>query len=120
MPLAMLRHARTIRVRAFLLLATFVAGGISLPSLDALLYHQRAHDARTWHDHVEPAGGCLDHGERCVLGRTATGAGAAPEPGGEVRIEYAGRSSRPAQPTQRGLHSHLGTLPPQRAPPALA
>jgi hypothetical protein len=60
------------RARAWLLLALFLCAGTSLPSLDALLYHQRA-DPMAGRVHIEPAGGCTSHADHCTLGRTPPG-----------------------------------------------
>ena len=107
-----------LRAKAFLLLAVFLSAGTSLPGPDALLYHGGAAELDRSSSHIEPAGGCLDHAEHCVLGRTATGAGADVPPITVVRAELA---SRPIQPiTAQPLFSADPTgIPNSRAPPVL-
>ena len=110
--------ARLIQVKAFLLLAVFLSAGTSLPGPDALLYHHGAAELDRANSHIEPAGGCLDHAGHCVLGRTATGAGADVPPTTVVRGELSGR---PVQPiTAQPLFSADPTgIPNSRAPPVL-
>lgn len=109
---------RLIRAKALLLLLVFLAAGTSLPSLDSLLFHQDAdHPSRSL-THVEPAGGCLDHAEHCVLGRTATVASSVATPTVQIRLQPAGGPV--GRPTSKSLQSAepAGT-PHSRAPPVL-
>jgi hypothetical protein len=107
-----------LRVKAFLLLAVFLSAGTSLPGPDALVYHHGTAELDRSSSHIEPAGGCLDHAEHCVLGRTATGSGA---DAASVAVVTVAPASRPAQPlTAHSLFSAdpAGT-PNSRAPPVL-
>ena len=110
---------RLNRVKSALLLTVFLSAGTSLPSLDGLLFHQKAGEPQRSQTHIEPAGGCLDHAEHCVLGRTATGAGAVATPVTEVRVEPASRSALKPLLTQPGRSHHRGAIHQPRAPPAL-
>jgi hypothetical protein len=106
------------QARASLLLAVFLSAGTSLPGLDALVYHHSATEADRSQSHVEPAGGCLDHGQHCTLGRTAGGSGTAPTPSTEVTVQPV---SPPDQPltTQSLLSVDPTGIPNCRAPPVL-
>jgi hypothetical protein len=110
--------ARLIRAKASLLLAVFLSAGTSLPSLDSLLFHQGAGAAQRSQIHVEPAGGCLDHAEHCVLGRTAT-SGALATLAVEIKVEPVSPSRLGPQPTYSGRGSLRGGLHQPRAPPPL-
>ena len=107
-----------IRVQSLLLLLVFLAAGTSLPSLDGLLFHGAGHPERS-QTHLEPAGGCLDHAEHCVLGRTATGAGAIGTPSSEVMVGPGSGSALQLLPTSLCRSYHRGVIPQPRAPPAL-
>ena len=109
--------ARLIRVKALLLLLVFLAAGTSLPSLDSLLFHGDAGKSQG-RIHLEPAGGCLDHGGHCVLGRTATGAGAVASPSSEIRIHSGGDHAGSRTPDSLLSAEPLGG-PHSRAPPVL-
>ena len=111
--------ARLIRVKALLLLLVFLAAGTSLPSLDSLLFHANAGESQRGRIHVEPAGGCLDHAEHCVLGRTATGAGAIATPIVEVTVEPGDGSALQLLPTSLCRSYARGIIHQPRAPPAL-
>jgi hypothetical protein len=112
--------ARLIQAKALLLLVVFLAAGTSLPSLDAVVYHNQGADAQRWQTHVEPAGGCLDHAEHCVLGRTAPGSGAVVGQPSKVKVEPFRRSAPQLASSQPQVDlSPLLTSKP-RAPPALA
>ena len=110
---------RLNRVKSALLLTVFLSAGTSLPSLDGLLFHQKAGEPQRSQTHIEPAGGCLDHAEHCVLGRTATGAGAVATPVTEVSVEPASPSALKPLPTQPGRSHTRGVIHQPRAPPAL-
>jgi hypothetical protein len=112
------RRLHRLRVRASVLLAVFLSAGTSLPSVDGLLFHQDGSEPGRAQTHVEPAGGCLDHANHCVLGRTATGSGADVTPLTEVPVELA---SRPALSVaaQSLLSADATGLPNSRAPPVL-
>ena len=106
-----------MRPRAFLLLALFLSAGSSLPSLDALFYHNRPGELAGSPAHIEPAGGCLNHAEHCSLGRTAPGSGAV----GTAAAEPPVASLSPPVPTplasQAERGNHRRTLAQPRAPP---
>jgi hypothetical protein len=56
------------RLRALLLVTLFVTGNFGLPATDILLEHSLGpHPASQVH--LEPAGGCRNHAEHCVLSR---------------------------------------------------
>jgi hypothetical protein len=106
---------RRIRLKASLLLAVFLSAGTTLPSLDGLLFHGGGEPERA-QTHLEPAGGCLEHAEHCVLGRTAAGAGAFVASITEVRV------APPSPPAYRPTHPILIDaddvgVPNCRAPP---
>ena len=105
------------RAKAFLLLAVFLSAGTSLPGLDALLYHHGGEVDRS-QSHIEPAGGCLDHAGHCVLGRTASGSGAAVSLVRGVRIEPAGRPVPALLPAVPHTKAYRSTVSQPRAPPA--
>ncbi len=111
--------ARLIRAKALLLLTVFLSAGTSLPSLDALAYHGDDAGSERSGTHVEPAGGCLSHGDQCSLGRTTSGSGAVASAEAESRLVP------PASPvTQHSSHlqpvcADPGALPHSRAPPTL-
>lgn len=112
------RRLYLFRVKASFLLAVFLSAGTSLPSLDGLLFHQNRGEPGRAQTHIEPAGGCLDHAQHCVLGRTATGSGANLTPTTEATVAPA---SRPALPVaaQSLLSADPTGLPNSRAPPVL-
>ena len=105
------------QVKAFLLLAVFLSAGTSLPSLDALWYHHGSEFDRS-QSHIEPAGGCLEHSGHCVLGRTATGSGAAVTPTPEVKAEPPSQPARPVSAQSLFSADPTGN-PNSRAPPVL-
>jgi len=110
-------RSRLRPAKAFLLLAVFLSAGTSLPSLDALVYHQSATELDRSQSHVEPAGGCLSHTDHCSLGRSASGSGAVATLGGVTRLEPL---SSPARLCARRLHpacADRGAIPQPRAPP---
>jgi hypothetical protein len=114
-----LAHARLFKAKASLLLTVFLSAGTSLPSLDGLLFHQEGgHPARS-QAHVEPAGGCLDHAEHCVLGRTATGSGAIATPLSEVSVELVTQPALQPLPAYLGPGYDRGVIHQPRAPPSL-
>ena len=107
-----------LRAKAFLLLAVFLSAGTSLPGPDALLYHHGAAELDRSSSHIEPAGGCLDHAEHCVLGRTATGSGAAASPDAESRYEPLCRVLHQPVPHPRPTCADRNAPPRTRAPPS--
>jgi hypothetical protein len=104
------------RVRAWLLLALFLCAGTSLPSLDALLYHQRA-DPMAGRVHVEPAGGCTSHSDHCTLGRTPPGSRAVMPLILVARLATDLRVAPTLLPPAPGLSPRAASLPRSRAPP---
>jgi hypothetical protein len=118
MPGNLARRTRRFQVKALLLLAVFLAAGTSLPSLDAVLYHSQGSEVQRWQSHVEDAGGCLDHSEHCVLGRTAPGSSAAAAHSGAIRTEPTRRPTPHRLPPQPQVAADRGTVPQPRAPPA--
>ena len=113
-----MRRLRWIQVRAILLLAVFLSAGSSLPSLDALVYHSGVGAVPRSQAHVEPAGGCLNHAEHCILGRTAPGSGAAGTVSNPVVVASVFTPSPQPLVTQAGS-THRLTLAQPRAPPTL-
>jgi hypothetical protein len=107
------------RLLAWLLLAVFLSAGTTLPGTDALLHHWRA-PADEQRTHVEPAGGCGAHAEKCTLGRTATGAGAAIVQSPVLRTQPFGNPSASVSRTVEILVADLDAIPHSRAPPASA
>ncbi len=105
------------RVRASLLLAVFLSAGTSLPSIDALAYHQGAEGERS-QPHIEPAGGCLSHAGHCSLGRTAPGSGAALYVATTIQAETDNRAAAPRLSSQLRFNTHQSGSPQPRAPPA--
>ncbi len=106
-----------LRIKAFLLLAVFISAGTSLPSLDALAYHQDGAAGGRSQPHVEPAGGCLNHADRCSLGRSAAGSGADLTLAGDIRLELVASTVRHAFPVQPPASPALVGFPQPRAPP---
>ena len=93
----------------------FAGMGVGFSMLDAVRYHGRGNES-SGHAHYDPAGGCRDHAENCVLLFSGATDRAAPLTPSETRF---------AQPvTQQESHtgdpaaSHAGVLAPSsRAPP---
>jgi hypothetical protein len=111
-------HPRSSRLSAILLLVVFLGAGSSLPSLDALLYHEHGPDRMAGLAHVEPAGGCTSHAEHCTLGLTAPGSSAWRAPFLPAPIRTAERAE--PTPTSERLSAHrTAPRPSSRAPPAL-
>jgi len=108
---------RLVRVRSLSLLLVFLAAGTSLPSLDSLLFHGDPAESRG-RIHVEQAGGCPDHAGHCVLGRTATGAGAILAAAVEISFEPAG-GPIDRLTSQSFLSTDPAGQPNSRAPPVL-
>jgi hypothetical protein len=107
------------RLLAWLLLTVFLGAGTTLPGPDDLLDHWGA-QAEQQRTHVEPAGGCGAHAEKCTLGRTAAGAGAAIVQSPVIRADL---SSAPAPVITHSAEivvANLGAIPHSRAPPAFA
>lgn len=110
--------ARLIQAKSLLLLLVFLAAGTSLPSLDSLLFHGNTEGSQRGRIHVEPAGGCLEHAGHCVLGRTATGAGAVATLAPDIRVGPSGGTA--GQLIPKCLLSTVSRgLPNCRAPPVL-
>jgi hypothetical protein len=106
----------TAPVRAWLLLALFLCAGTSLPSLDALLYHQHA-DPMAGRVHVEPAGGCTSHADHCTLRRTPPGSRAVMPLVLVARLATDLQVAPSLFPPAPGLAPHAASLPRSRAPP---
>jgi hypothetical protein len=105
------------RLVAFLLLGVFLGAGTSVPGPDVLFHHLNGH-ADQLRTHLDPAGGCGGHAERCTLGRAATGAGAAITPA-PVLSTRATETPPPALAAAVGtVSADLAALPHSRAPPA--
>jgi hypothetical protein len=107
-----------LRAKASLLLAVFLSAGTSLPSIDALAYHQDGAEGGKSQPHVDPAGGCASHADQCSLGRSASGSAAFAALSGGTRIEL---QSHPAQrqiPHFEPPCADLSAVPQPRAPPA--
>jgi hypothetical protein len=111
-------RARLTHAKASFLLLLFMSAGTSLPSLDALAFHQDGAGERS-RTHVEPAGGCLSHADHCTLGRTASGSGAVAEPGGETRFEPVCCPAKPQVLHLLPTCADHSALPRSRAPPTL-
>jgi hypothetical protein len=105
------------RLVAFLLLAVFLGAGTTIPDPDVLLHHWtgQADEHRT---HIEPAGGCGSHSEKCTLGRTATGAGATLVQSPVLRAEPSDSPSPAIAPAVRIVVADPDAIPHSRAPPA--
>ncbi len=56
------------RLAALLLLTAFVGSGIGLPGFDLLAHHLGSDHQQPLRPHYDPAGGCHNHAEHCVLG----------------------------------------------------
>ena len=108
---------RFFRVKAFLLLAIFLAAGTSLPSLDALAYHGESEETARSQTHVEPAGGCLSHIDNCTLGRGAPGSGAGLTGCCELRLVDTPVIPHHAVHVLPPLAADLFGIPQPRAPP---
>jgi len=110
-------RSRLRPAKAFLLLAVFLSAGTSLPSLDALVYHQSATELDRSQSHVEPAGGCLSHSDHCSLGRSASGSGAVATLSSLTRLQPVSSPThlcaRRVQPTCADRRA----IPQPRAPP---
>ena len=110
-------RSRLRPAKAFLLLAVFLSAGTSLPSMDALVYHQGATELDRSQSHLEPAGGCLNHTDHCSLGRSASGSGAVATLSGVTRLEPISSPSQPCAPRLRPACADRSAIPQPRAPP---
>jgi hypothetical protein len=63
------------RVQALVLTLIFLGGGMSLPSLDVLLFHLHGETSRP-RIHIEAADGCASHVGHCAIGCAAAATGA--------------------------------------------
>lgn len=111
------RRLQLFRVRAAILLAVFLSAGTSLPSLDALAHHGDGAEGRRSQQHIEPAGGCLNHSDRCTLGRSGPGSGAELSLGGNLRLELLASTAHQPLPVQPPSSADSVGLPQPRAPP---
>ena len=115
----MIRRARWIQARAFLLLAVFLTAGSSLPSLDALIYHSGSGEIAKSQPHIEPAGGCFNHAEHCTLGRTAPGSGAVGVSANTPQIASDGAPAPRPLVSQASRDTYRFSVAQPRAPPPL-
>lgn len=106
-----------LRAKAFLLLAVFLSAGTSLPSIDALAYHQDSSESERSRPHFEAAGGCLSHADQCTLGRTASGSAAVAGLGAETRLAPVSGPTTPRIIYLQPACARHGALPQPRAPP---
>jgi hypothetical protein len=105
------------RLVAFLLLIVFLGAGTTVPGPDALFHHLNGH-ADQPRTHLDPAGGCGGHAEKCTLGRASTGTGAAVAQAPVLRTEAA-EAPQPVVPSGIGIATaDLAAIPHSRAPPA--
>jgi hypothetical protein len=104
------------RLVAFVLLAVFFGAGTTVPGPDVLLHHLngQAEQPRT---HLDPAGGCGGHAERCTLGRPAIGAGAAVAQGAVLTTGLAEAPALPVHAAVEIVLAGLAAIPHSRAPP---
>jgi hypothetical protein len=109
--------AGTRRLTALLLLAVFLGAGTTLPGADALLFHWDATGGEQSGTHVEAAGGCASHLERCALGRAAVGGTALLAAAPVVRVQPEAAGAEPRRPVPPPTSHDRGTLPQPRAPP---
>jgi hypothetical protein len=105
------------RLVAFLLLAVFLGAGTTVPGPDVLLHHWTG-QANEHRSHIEPAGGCGSHSEKCTLGRTATGAGAALVHDPVLRTDPTEFPSPASTLAVRIVIADPDAIPHSRAPPA--
>jgi hypothetical protein len=117
LPMANATRARISRLCSLLVLLFFTGAGVGLPMLDAVRYHGRG-EHMNGRDHYDPAGGCRDHAENCVLVFTGATDRAAPPPIPAVRL------AMPAVPlpsiaVSATLSSSTPLLLRSRAPPAI-
>jgi hypothetical protein len=106
---------RCLQAKAVFLLAVFLSAGTTLPSLDGILFHVEGGSQRA-QIHLEPAGGCPDHTQHCVLSRTAPGAGALVAVSHEVRAEAPSAPDGPFN-TPPLISASIAGAPHSRAPP---
>jgi hypothetical protein len=104
------------RLVAFLLLAVFLGAGTTVPGPDVLLHHWIG-QANVHRSHIEPAGGCGSHSEKCALGRTATGAGAALVQAPVLRTNPTDFPSPASTLAFRIVIADPNAIPHSRAPP---
>lgn len=105
------------RLLAFLLLAVFLGAGTTVPGPDVLFHHLNG-QAEQLRTHLDPAGGCGGHAEKCTLGRAATGTGAAIAHAPAFSTRFA---EAPTPPVHSGVEivlADLTAIPHSRAPPA--
>ncbi len=114
-----IRRSHVLRAKAILLLAVFLSAGTSLPSLDALLYHNGGMELERSQSHIEPAGGCLSHSDHCSLGRSASGSGAVATLIGVVRLEPVSGPTQLFAPRVQPEFADRTGVPQPRAPPVL-
>ena len=107
-----------VRLKALVLMATFLASSAGVAAADVVRHHQDRAD-RNEGRHIELPGSCLDHEHQCDLGMSV---------GGPKLLFSSGDTLETGQATIKkitptplaGLQSEpLFHLPPTRAPPGL-
>lgn len=105
------------RVLGLLSILLFAGMGVGFSMLDAVRFHGRGNES-SGRTHYDPAGGCRDHAENCVLLFSGAADRAAPLAPAVSRfaLPVTEQESRPADPAV----SHAVLLAPSsRAPPSL-
>lgn len=85
LPMANATRTKISGLCSLLVLLLFTGAGVGLPMIDAVRYHGRG-EHLNGHPHYDPAGGCRDHAENCVLVFTGATDRAAPPPIAAVRL----------------------------------
>jgi hypothetical protein len=105
------------RLLSLLSILLFTGVGVGFSMLDAVRYHGRDSEARG-QAHYDPAGGCRDHAENCVLvfrGSTDRATAITPP---ETRFSQPVVESQPC-PAVRAVFLATQRAPSSRAPPLL-
>lgn len=105
------------RLLSLLSILLFTGVGVGFSMLDAVRYHGRGNEARG-QAHYDPAGGCRDHAENCVLVfRSSTDRATSIAPP-ETRFSQPVIAAQP-RPVDRAVSLATPHAPSSRAPPLL-
>jgi hypothetical protein len=103
------------RLLGLLSILLFAGVGVGFSMLDAVRFHGRGHES-SGRDHYDPAGGCRDHSENCVLVFSGATDRAAPLAPAETRFAQPITNQEPSSGDPAVTHAVL-LAPSSRAPP---
>ncbi|MEP7325651.1 MAG: hypothetical protein ABI836_06875 [Gemmatimonadota bacterium] len=117
MPSMRNRLALPTRLLGLLSILLFAGMGVGFSMLDAVRFHGRGNES-SGRDHYDPAGGCRDHAENCVLLFSGATDRAAPFVPTETRLPQTVTTLEPRSGDPAVSHAVL-LAPSSRAPPSL-